>query len=334
VTDAGANAAAAHERSASAEQTAQKVQEDVKSLHAQVDELVGRFDGLDRRVQDRQKKDDDNAKKLEELALRAANDQAAGRGKLDDLGATIDQINKKLAEINAKPAAAAPPAPAAPAPRAKAVRLKPGDRVEVLHRGTSVVGNLVSVNGEKIDLMIIDGTRPKTIDMREVTAIQTRDGIFALNRETGAFESAVTFYRLNTASGVFEKVDATENVYQTKDVVIENGPGQFARALWAIGAGGMCIGLPMPPYQSPPSIDAKYLKTMVTTQGEFTYNEEKRDYDFRSHQDRAMAAKAAKDQFWKEREEQRYKRLMEGYEAGTRRLQALAPLWWRRWWWW
>ena len=52
-----------------------------------------------------------------------------------------------------------------------------------------------------------------------------------------------------------------------------------------------------------------------------------------SHQQRVAENKTSTDKFWKEREEQRYKRLMEGYEAGTRRLKALAPWFWRRAWW-
>ena len=125
------------------------------------------------------------------------------------------------------------------------------------------------------------------------------------------------------------------DTYLAKDALVEGGPDKVARALWALSsAGEKCLGLPIPESKSPQSIPAQYLKTVVTTQGEFTYSEEKRDYEFKSHQQRAADAKAATDQFWKEREEQRYKRLMEGYEAGTRRLRALAPLVWRRWWWW
>jgi uncharacterized coiled-coil protein SlyX len=328
-------AAAAAESAEKASGQVGKLTDEVKAINTRLDRVADQFGAIDRRLTDQEKQEAAQTAQLGQLArdmARQEEQRAKGQGKLDELATNLDQLNQKLAKSPARAADAPPPPPAA---ARRAVSLKPGDRVEVLFRETAVVGSLVSVTAEKISLLIIDGSVRKDIPMKEVKAIQTRDGIFALNRETGGFESAVTFYRLNTASGTFEKMDAGVNVYNATDVVVENGPERFARALWAIGpAGEKCVGLPVPEYQSPPAIDAKYLKTIVTTQGEYTYSEEKRDYEFRTHQDRAMAAKAAKDQFWKEREEQRYKRLMEGYEAGTRRLQALAPLWWRRWWWW
>src|SRR4029453_1567310 len=149
---------------------------------------------------------------------------------------TLDRLNESLAKSAERPAGqAAPPAPAVP-PAAKNVVLKPGGRVEVLFGETSVAGSLVSVTAEKITLLILDGSRRKEIPMKEVKAIQTRDGVFAYNEATGGFESAVSFFRLNTSSGMFEKMESGIDTYMAKDAVIEGGPDRVARAFWAITA--------------------------------------------------------------------------------------------------
>lgn len=301
-------------------------------------ELAGKFEAFEGQLANEEKHIAEQTAQLEKMAredARRDQEQRKGLGKLDDLATSLDQLNEKLAKGNAKAAGAGGTAALAPRAATKAVSLKPGDRVELLFQGTSVVGSLVSITPEKVTLLIIGDQQRKDYPMKDVKAIQTRDGIFAFNTDTGTFESAVTFYRLNKSAGLFEKVESSADVYLAKDVVIENGPERYARALWASGpAGDICLGLPAPESKSPPAIEAKYLATIVTTQGEHTWNPERHDYDFKTHQARATDAKAATDKMWKEREEQRYKRLMEGYEAGTRRLKALAPLFWRSWWWW
>jgi pSer/pThr/pTyr-binding forkhead associated (FHA) protein len=307
---------------------------DVQAMNDRLDRVAGQFETIDRRLADQEKLERGQAERLEQVARDMARQDAErqqGQNKLNDLATGLDQLNQSLAKAAERPAGqAAPPEP----PANPKVTLKPGDRVEVLFRDTLVAGSLVSVNAEKITLLILDGSRRKEISMKEVKAIQTRDGVFAFNEKTGGFESAVTFFRLNPSSGTFEKMDSGVDTYMAKDAVVEGGPDRMARAFWAITAAGeKCLGLPMPESKSPKAIPAYHFKTIVTTQGEFTYVDDKQDYVFKSHQQRVAENKAATDKFWKEREEQRYKRLMEGYEAGTRRLQALAPFLWRRHWW-
>jgi hypothetical protein len=308
---------------------------DVQAMNDRLDRVAGQFETIDRRLADQEKLEHDQADRLEQVARDMAKQDAErqkGQSKLNDLATSLDQLNQSLAKAAEQPAGKA--APPAPPPADTKVTLKPGDRVEVLYHETSVAGSLVSVTAEKITLLILDGSRRKEIPMKEVKAIQTRDGVFAFNEATGGFESAVTFYRLNTSSGLFEKMDSGIDTYIAKDAVVEGGPDKVARAFWALTAAGeKCIGLPMPESKSPKAIPAYHLRTVITTQGEFTYSEDKMDYVFKSHQQRLAEGKAATDKFWKEREEQRYKRLMEGYEAGTRRLQALAPWFRRRAWW-
>lgn len=333
-----------HQTATTAADTAQAIggkveglSKDVQAMNDRLERVAGQFETIDHRLADQEKLEREQADRLEKVARDMARQDAErqkDQGQMKDLVTTLDRLNESLAKSAERPAGqAAPAAPAGP-PAAKNVVLKPGDRVEVLFRETLVAGSLVSVTAEKITLLILDGSRRKEIPMKEVKAIQTRDGVFAYNEATGGFESAVSFFRLNTSSGMFEKMESGIDTYMAKDAVIEGGPDRVARAFWAITAAGeKCLGLPMPESKSPKVIPAYHFKTIVTTQGEFTYADDKQDYVFKSHQQRVAENKAATDKFWKEREEQRYKRLMEGYEAGTRRLRALAPFFWRRHWW-
>src|SRR5205085_2336611 len=208
------------------------VVEDVGGLKESNERLAAAVNATVAQVQEQARRHDDDDKKLDEIikqqeghARQMAREEAE-RGKL--LGRVegiaqrqtenLTELNQRLQELN-KPAAAvnnaagkapgraeARPAPAAAAPAADNVSFAPGQKIElILKSGKSYRGSLVSVTPEKLHILYIEdrAAKPKEYDMHDVMAIETKDGVFALNRETGTFESALTHYRFNPASEAF-----------------------------------------------------------------------------------------------------------------------------------
>jgi hypothetical protein len=201
----------------------------------------------------------------------------------------------------------------------------------IMKAGPFYSGRLVAASAEKLVVVHIDGYRPAEYDTRKVRAVQTRDGVFAFSERTGAFERAVTYYRLNPSAGQFERLDQDHDPFACEDAFIE-GP-ENVRALRTTLAGALVLGLPMPPGQGPSAIPAYHLQTVTTSKGVYTWSEGKRDYEYKSHPQIAAEIQAARDKYWAAVDEKTYRRRMERYEAATRRIQAIARAWGWRWWW-
>ncbi len=222
-----------------------------------------------------------------------------------------------------------PPAPA----EAAQIEFKPGDRIDLLHKnGHAYSGNLVFVSAERVKLLSNPNwpNRPSDYDMRDVLAIQTKDGMYAFSRELGAFVNALSSYALKPGSDTFVKLSGNPDTYLAENVKIVGT--KTVNGLYSYGQEGQhVITLPLP--NGPDSIPAYQFQTLVTSKGIFEWNKDTSRYDFTTHPAIAAKIKAENDKYWKEFQEERYRKNMEGYEAATRRLQALAPFWGTRWWW-
>lgn len=240
------------------------------------------------------------------------------------------------AKIDLPPDVPAPP-PAevkAPAPaEAAQIEFKKGDPIDVMHKNGHVyTGGLVFVSAERIKLCSNPNWPERTsdYDMREVLAIQTKDGMYAFNKDTGAFVNALSSYALNEGSEAFVKQSGNPDTYLAENVKIIGT--RTVNGLMSLGQQGQnVITLPLP--MGPDSIPAYQFQTLVTSKGVFEWNKDAKKYDFKKHETIAAEIRASNDKYWKEFQEERYRKNMEGYEAATRRLKALAPYWGYRWWW-
>jgi hypothetical protein len=277
---------------------------------------------------------------IDQVAKEAIAREAQLRGGIDklkqDLGATVDDLNRRLVvKPNDKPAAPAPRAPAAagkPAPR-----IEPGMKMDViLKRGNYYTGVLLGISGTEVALQTNPnaGAKPSKFDIKDVQAFQTRDGVFALNEETKEFEPALTYFRFNKSANHFERSDDPEDATLAQDAQVL-GPVNAVKALLAVSRdGSWSVGLPLPASKSPTAIPAYHLKELITAKGVYTYDDKKQDYDYKSHGQLATEAKEKRDEYWRQVDEKQWARRKESYQLVTNRLKALAPYYWRRWWWW
>jgi hypothetical protein len=281
---------------------------------------------------------------IDQVAKEAIAREAQLRGGLDklkqDLGANLDDLNRRLAgKPDAKvggaagaAAAVAPKAAARPAPR-----IEPGMKMDViLKKGNYYTGVLLGINGTEVSLQTNPnaGAKPSKFDIKDVQAFQTRDGVFALNEETMAFEPALTYFRFNPSSKLFERTEDPEDATLAQDAQVL-GPVNAVKALLAVAKDGQwTIGLPLPASKAPAALPAYHLKEIITAKGVYTYDDAKQEYTYKSHFELAQDAKAKRDEYWKQVDEKQWQRRKESYELVTNRLKALAPYYWRRWWWW
>ena len=152
-----------------------------------------------------------------------------------------------------------------------------------------------------------------------------------MNKETGTFESALTHYKFNPASESFERIDASSgrmDTFRCTDAMIEGESP--VRCLWS----SFERYLALPVHGGPTSIPAYRIKTIVTPDGVHEYNSSKHDFTFKPHQQIADEINAMKDAQRKKEIQEHRDWLMKKYEAGTRRVQAIAAVYARRWWWW
>jgi pSer/pThr/pTyr-binding forkhead associated (FHA) protein len=289
--------------------------------------------------------------KVDAAAKTVLDQEAKLRGGLDslkhDLGLSLDDLNRRLAKANDKAAEKPAAKPAAdmrvvakPADKPAdkpAPRVEPGMKVAVIMRqGMFYTGVLLGIEGTEVRLFTNPnpGAKPTVVDIKDVQAFQTRDGVYALNPSTGEFESAMAYYRFNRGTDLFERTGESHDISLAQDAEVI-GPVNAVKAVLAVGHGGeWVLGLPLPASQAPASIPAYQFKEIVTAKGVYTYDSSKQDFSYKSHADLAAAAREARDEFWRKDEEKWYKRRKESYQMATDRLKALAPYYWRRWWWW
>jgi len=166
--------------------------------------------------------------------------------------------------------------------------IEPGERVEVFVKDVQnpYVGAFVGIEGSKVLLQTIPApdAKPSEIDLRSVQAFQTDDGIFAYNRATGQFVPALTYYKLNSATGNFERMKGAAGdsfLAHTAKVI---GPTSSVVALLGVAPdGSWSLGLPVPPGESPASIPASNFQQIVTTEGVYTYNPAGKNFTYETH---------------------------------------------------
>jgi pSer/pThr/pTyr-binding forkhead associated (FHA) protein len=317
---------------------------ELKKISREVDTVADRFGKIDQQLEDQRKAQEKTDQSLNQLAMAAAKAEATQRGGMDKLGASLEQINQRIAKLNEKPANGAPAAAKAPVVPArppgipeKPIRIEPGQKVSVvLKNGPSYTGSYIGMTEKTVKVQTIadPSARASEWDIREVQAFQTRDGIFAFNEAAGQFEPGVTFFRFNKSSQQMERLENTQDTYLMQEAQIF-GATNSAKALLSLGpTGEWCIGLPIPSSRSPQAIPAYHFKEVVTTKGVYTYDESKQDYVFKSHTDYARETKEATDKYWADWRQKNWDRRVQEYQLGTERVKALAPLFWSRWWWW
>jgi len=158
--------------------------------------------------------------------------------------------------------------------------------------------------------------------------------VFALNEQSMAFEPALTYFRFNPSSKLFERTDDPADATLAEDAQVL-GPVNAVKALLAVARDGQwTVGLPLPASKAPGAIPAYHLKEIVTAKGVYTYDDTKQEYTYKSHYRLATEAKERRDEYWRQVDEKEYQRRKEAYELGTNRLGALAAYFGGRWMWW
>jgi FHA domain len=326
-----------------------KIEEDVAGLgdqmRQQAQDTAVHFGKIEEEQVAQKAAQDELMKKVDAAAQQVIAAEAAVRGGMEnlkkELGASVDDLNRRLAGKPAEKPADDPAA--APVPRAAAAkkgpRVEPGMKMDIIlkDRSNFYTGVLLGISGTEVRLQTLEwpGAKPTVLDLKKVGAFQTRDGVYALNESTGNFEPALTYYKLNKSSREFERLDSTSREPSMPEDAKVLGPTQAVAAVWARGPGGeWCVGLPLPVSQSPDSVPAYHLKEVVTAKGVYTYDDKAGDYSFKAHSQLAAEAKEKRDEYWRQVDEKQWQRRKESYQLVTNRLRALAPYYWRRWWWW
>lgn len=324
-----------------------RTQEDVVGIGESVRKLA--VDSADHfgKIEQEQVAQREKLERVEEAAKEVILKEAAKlRGGLaqlkKDFGASLDDLNNRLTEKD-KPAN--PPLPVAADPvgvaggaHQAAPRIEPGMPMDVIMRDgrNTYKGVLLGITDTMVKLQTNPnaGAKPTEFDIRKALAFQTRDGIFALDEATGKFEPAITYYRLNKSSKMFERSDNTQDAYLAEDAQVF-GPVNSARAILAHGKGGeWVLGLPLTAARSPAALEAYHIKEIVTAKGVYTYEASGGDYSYKPYSQLAAEAQGKRDEFLKGLEAQDWKRRVESYERGTERLRALSGYFWRPWGWW
>jgi pSer/pThr/pTyr-binding forkhead associated (FHA) protein len=317
----------------------EKLTDDVAALGANVrklaDETADHFAKVDQDLAAGREKQD----KTQEAVRAVLAEEARVRGGIDqlkkDLGASLDDLNRKLTLKPAERANQQQPPRAAANGKKPGPRIEPGMKVDAIMKDGSnyYKGVLLGIDGTHVRLQTLPypDAKPSEFDIRQVQAFQTRDGIFAYNEATGEFVSAITYFKLNKASGMFERTDDQLDPYRCEDAQVL---GQMTvRALWGWGPdGGRVLGLPGAGSQSPPPMEAKYLAEVVTAKGIYTFDQSTMDYTFKPYSQLAAEAKVKRDEYWDKVDEKQWQRRKESYQLVTDRLHALWPYFWRRWW--
>jgi FHA domain len=278
--------------------------------------------------------------KIEITAKEILDQQAKLRGGMEkmkqELGATLDDLNRRMiAKPQEKLPVAVSPPPNAPVAKKSAARIEPGMKIDIIMRDgvNTYRGVLLSVNGTVVRVQTIPdpAAKPSEFDMKKVQAFQTRDGIFAFNESTGEFESAITYFKFNKSSAMFERADDQQEPYRSEDAQVQGAV--TVRGIWGKGPGGdWVLGLPGAGSQAPPPMAAYQLKEIVTVKGTYTYDQSAQDYTFKPYTQLAAEAREKHDEFLRQLDEKQWERRKEAYKLGTDRLRAMAPYFWRRWW--
>lgn len=245
----------------------------------------GYFAKLKAEAEKRRKEGTEKHTKLKEIVQKKLAERSGGGRKAPVLD--LRDLNKPMAS---------PSTPKSPGDTG-GLSIEPGERVEVFVKDSQnpYVGAFVGIDGAKVLLQTIPApdAKPSEVDLRNVQAFQTDDGIYAYNRATGQFVPALTYYKLNPATGNFERMaGATGDSFlaYTAKVI---GPTSSVVALLGVAPdGSWSLGLPVPPRESPTSIPASNFQQIVTTEGVYTYNPAAKNFTYQTHVAIAQATDA------------------------------------------
>jgi hypothetical protein len=84
--------------------TLEKTTENIRKLGTDVDSMADKFGKIDQQLEDQKKQQAKTDQTLNQVALNVAKAEAAQRGGMDKLGASLDQINQRVAKLRDKPA--------------------------------------------------------------------------------------------------------------------------------------------------------------------------------------------------------------------------------------
>jgi hypothetical protein len=258
-----------------------------------------------------------------------------------DLGVSLAELNRRLSpaksggnvDVAKKDAGARADASAIPA-NDGSPRIEPGAKIDLITKNGVAKGILLGIEKTRVKVQTLPypDAKPSEWDVKDVQAFQTRDGIFAYNEATAQFEQAVTYYRFNRSSHMFERAENPADAYMPEDAKVI-GPVNSAFALLAVGKGGeWTVGLPIPSSRSPDMLEPYQLKEIVTAKGVYTYDPSKQEYGYKSYGTMAAEAKAARDEYWEKVDQKYWDRRKESYQLVTDRLRALRPYFWWNWW--
>ena len=232
-----------------------KIKEDVAGLadnmRKQAQDTAEHFGQIEAEQSAQRAKQDEIMAKIDVAARQFIAQEAKIRGGLDkmkqELGASLDDLNRRLAaKPQEKPPVAIPP-PIASNAKKLATRIEPGMKLDVIMRDgvNTYRGVLLSIDGTMVRMQTIPdpAAKPSEFDMKKVQAFQTRDGIFAYNESTGEFVSAITYFKLNKSLAMFERSDDQLEPYRSEDAKVLGAV--TVSGIWGKGPGGEWIlGLP------------------------------------------------------------------------------------------
>src|SRR3954470_15226807 len=82
--------------------TLEKTTENIRKLGTDVDSMADKFGKIDQQLEDQKKQQEKTDQALNQVALNVAKADAVQRGGMDKLGASLDQINQRLAKLREK----------------------------------------------------------------------------------------------------------------------------------------------------------------------------------------------------------------------------------------
>jgi hypothetical protein len=278
----------------------------------------GFFAKLKDDAEKRKKEGAEKHARLKEFVQKKLAERSGGGRKAPVLDLT--HINKEL------PRTAPAPSPGDPG----GLTIEPGERVEVFVKDSQnpYIGAFIGIEGSKVLLQTIPApdAKPSEVDLRNVQAFQTDDGIFAYNRTTGHFVPALTYYKLNSATGNFERMKgAATDSFLAHTAKVIGGTSSVVALLGVAPDGSWSLGLPVPPAESPASIPASNFQQIVTTDGVYTYDPAAKNFTYETHAAIAQATDAKNLAEMKASNIADWKRRMQEYQIKNPPPVAMNP---------
>jgi hypothetical protein len=283
------------------------------------------FEKLQKQADELRKQADELEAKLKQAAQPHLDAQSKAHGGPDQArraaGATLDEINARMAERASQAAASG----------TSAIRIEPGMKMTVLMKKNSnhYTGTLVGVRDGKLLLQTIaaEGAKPSEFELKGIAAFQITSGIYALNPKTNQIVPAVTCYSLNRMTGNFDRMDKCHtDTYLAEHAKIV-GPTKSTPAFFdASSQGTWTVGLPVPPDNSPPMIPGANFQQIITSKGVHTYDAATKGYTYKSHAEFTKEAQAQKDEAGKDYYKRQWNRQTQEYQLETNRVQAMQPV--------